>query len=140
VKKETLRLSRLDKDETVLLYSIVSAETELQVCRIINNVFGISLSMTDDLITPSKASIPGFKKYYFENEEGSAKYLLIVNRIQNNYLLPELKKIDYIFIIISDSSPSDFADEIQQLKASTGISAVFSQDPASIKSFNRIQF
>jgi hypothetical protein len=140
VKKETLKIERLDKDENVLLFSIVSAESELQVCRLINSVFGISLSLTDDIIVPNKTNSTGFKKYYFENEEGTEKFLLIINRIHNNHLLPELKKIDYIFLIVSESSLGDFTSKIQQLKTSAGISAVFYNDPSTIKSFNRIQF
>jgi hypothetical protein len=140
VKKETLKIERLDKDENVLLFSIVSAESELQVCRLINSVFGISLSLTDDIIVPNKAYPTGFKKYYFENEEGTEKFLLIINRILNNYLLPELKKIDYIFLIVSESSLGDFTNKIQQLKTFAGISAVFYNDPSIIKSFSRIQF
>jgi hypothetical protein len=140
VKKETLKLSRLDKDENVLLYTIVSAESDLQVCRILNNVFGIGLSLADDIIINNKAARVGFRKYFYENEEGIEKCLFFVNRNQNNYLMPELKKIDYIFIIVTESSPSDFALQVQQLKTHTGISAVFYMDPSLLKSFHRIQF
>jgi hypothetical protein len=140
VKKETLRLSRIDQDDNVLLYGIVSSDSELQVCRAINTVFGISLSLTDDIVISGKTSPVIYRKYYFENEENSEKFILIGNRNQTNYLLPELKKIDYIFLIISESSASDFLNSFQLLKANPGISAVFILDPASVKSFHRIQF
>jgi hypothetical protein len=140
VKKETLKLSRLDKDENVLLYTIVSAESDLQVCRILNTAFGIGLSLTDDLIIGNKSAVVGFKKYFFESEEGIEKYLFFVNRNQNSYLMPELKKIDYIFIIVTESLPSDFSVPVQQLKNHAGISAVFNIVPSSLKNFHRIQF
>lgn len=140
MKKETLKLSQLDKDDNVLLYSIVSADSELQVCSVLNTVFEIRLSLADDIVISDKISSKVFRKYYFENEETSEKFILIGNRNQTNYLLPELKKIDYIFLIISDASSSDFFEAILELKAYPEISAVFNVDPASIKSFNRIQF
>jgi hypothetical protein len=138
VKKETLNLSALDKNDNVLLYSIVSADSELQVCRVVNTVFEIGLSLADDIVIPGKSSSLFFRKYYFENEDASEKFSLFKNRNQNNYLLPELKKIDYVFLIISESPASHFHEAIKQLLTYPEISAVFNLDVASIKSFQKI--
>jgi hypothetical protein len=140
VKKETLKLSALDKNDNVLLYSIVSADSELQVCRVVNTVFEIRLSLADDIVISGKASKLSFRKYYFENEDASEKFMLICNRNQNNYLIPELKKIDYLFLIISETSAPGFHESINQLKTYPEISAVFNLDAASIKSFQKIQY
>jgi hypothetical protein len=140
VKKETLKLAHLRLDENVLIYTISSAESDIRVCGIINKIFNIGLSLTDDLVVTIKSSTVNFRRYQHESDEGIEKYMFLVNHSQGYYLLPELKKIDYIFLILTESLTLDINAPLEQLRINPGISAVFSLDPSSLKSFSRIKF
>ncbi len=140
MKKETLKLSQFNKDEIINLFSIVSTESDLQVCYILNGIFQIGLSLADDVIVSDKTNKMAFKKYFYEDEEGNEKYILLINRNNNSYLFPELKKVDYLFIFIAETVPLSFEKAIIQLKKNAGISAVLKIDPGSLKSFHSNQF
>jgi hypothetical protein len=139
VKRETLKLSNVNGDEIINLYSLVTAESDLQVCNILNKTFEISLSLADDIIISNQTDKPNFKKYYFEEDECNEKYMLLVNRNANFFLVPELKKIDYFFVFISESKSTGFDKAIPQLKKNPLISAVLKIDHNTLRSFQRIR-
>jgi hypothetical protein len=110
------------------------------LCLLINKLFKISLSLSDDLIVPFKPEPAGFRRYEFENDEEGEKFILLLNRNSSGkYLMPEFKKIDYIFLIISEMSGIGYDKRIQLLKDNSAITAIFKIDPASVKSFNKLK-
>ena len=140
MKKKQFKVPKLDLKDKVSLYSISSSESDIRICYIINQVVGINLSLTEDIIVRVKSSQQAFKNYYYESEHGTEKYYLIINRNNYNYLIPELKKVDYLFLCVSETIITNLELFIKQIKAYPEISAVLKIDPAEIKSFNRIKF
>jgi hypothetical protein len=137
-KKETLRLSN-DDNGNVLLFTIVSSESDLHICMLINKAFQISMSLSDDLEIKYASGIIGFKKYQFEQEVEEERFTLLINHHSTGkYLFPEFKKIDFILIISSESNHVRFENQIKKLKESPGVSAIFRVDPSTIKSYKRI--
>jgi hypothetical protein len=119
-KKEILKFSPQGTDESVFLYTLVSAESDLKIISILNQIFDIRLILSDDLIYSIKSTELHFKKYLFETEDGSEKFVFLKNKYLNHYLLPEYK--------------------VSLLRSNACISAVFSLKPDKVKSFNRIRF
>jgi hypothetical protein len=140
IKKETLKVANLDNDENVLLFSIASSESDIHLCLLINKIFKISISLADDLIVVSKKESTGFRKYKFENAETGEKYILLLNRNSSGkFLITEFKKIDFIFLIISEMHDSIYDKPIQRLKNENTIAAIFKIDPKTIRSFNKLK-
>ena len=139
IKKETLRVADFDNDENIMLFSIASSESDIHLCLLINKIFKISLSLSDDLIVVSKKESTGFRKYEFENAETGEKYILLLNRNSaGKFLMSEFKKIDFIFLIISEMPGSIYDKPIQRLKNENTISAIFKINPDTIRSFNKL--
>jgi hypothetical protein len=140
IKKEILKVSNFDDNENVLLYTIASSEADLHLCILINKIFKIKLSLSDDLVVPSKPEPAGFRKYLFENEEEGEKYFLLLNRNNSGkFLLPEYKKIDYILLIVTEMNAGRYDKALQQLKGNRAITAIFKIDPLTVKSFNKLK-
>ena len=137
--KKTLRLSNIDDNKNILLFTIASSESDIHLCLLINKIFKISLSLSEDLIGPFNSSSTGFRKYEYEKIE-EEKFILIINRNSSGkILMPELKKIDYIFLIISEIPATSYDRRIQQLKEDNTITAIFKLDPVTVKSFSKLK-
>ncbi len=130
----------MDIQDKMYLYSIASSESDIRICYLLNQILGINLSLAEDLIIHNKNSQQNFRNYYYERNHGSEKYYLILNRTHGIYLLPELKKIDYIFLTLADTAIGNMEVWIQEIKKRSEISAIIPIDPGKIKSFNKIKF
>jgi hypothetical protein len=139
-KKEKLRVSNFEDFGNILLYTIASSETDIHLCLLINRIFKISLSLSDDIVLLSKQGPAVFRKYEFENGGENEKFILALNRDNSgNYLLPEFKKIDFVFMIISEMPGTTYQISVQGLKAESAITAIYKIDPLSVKSFGKIK-
>lgn len=138
-KKETLKLSDIGNNEKIVLYTFASSESDIKMCMLINKVFHINMSLSEDLIIKSASESINFKKYCYEEEIEGEKYTLLLNQHPTGkFLFPEYKKIDYILIISSESNRQQFEHQIKILKEVPGISAIFKMDPSSVKSFRKL--
>ena len=139
-KKETLKVSNFDDNENILLFTIVSSESDIHLCLLINKIFKISLSLSDDIIVPSKNESFGFRKYECEDPEEGEKFILLVNKNNSGkYLFPEFKKIDYIFIVISEMPNISYDKRLLHFKEDKAVSAFFKIDHLKVKSFSKIK-
>jgi hypothetical protein len=139
VKKETLKVTDFAKDENILFNTISSSGTDIQICLLINEIFNIKLSLTDDLIVKIKDQSVNFSKYLFENDHEGEKFILYKNRNQEGmFLLPEFKKIDFIFLIISEINAANYSNKFSKLRKNSEISAIFKIDPITVKNFSRL--
>lgn len=140
MKKNHLKVDNLNVQDNINLYSIASSESDIRICYILNQILGINLSLAEDLVIKNKNSQQSFRNYYYESDHGTEKYYLILNNNAGIHLLPELKKIDYIFLTIADTSIYGMEASIQKIKNQAGISAVIPIDSNKIKSFSKINF
>jgi hypothetical protein len=140
VKKQTLIMSDSNSAENLLLYTIASSESDIHLCLLINKIFKISLSLSEDFEVVSKNFSNKFRKYEFENEEDGEKFILLSNRNNSGQvLMPEFKKIDFILLIISETPAANYEKRIQLLKDDNAIAAIFKIDPTSVKSFGKLK-
>jgi hypothetical protein len=140
VKKKRLKVENNISQDHINLYSIASSESDIRICFIINQTFGIDLSLAEDLIVQRKDTSWNFRNYFFERDHYADKFYFIINRDNGSYLLPELNKVDYLFLIISESGIADLDLFILKLKKQPEISAVIPIDPGKIRSFNKLKF
>lgn len=140
MKKKKLKVDEINLQDKAHLYSIASSESDIRICYILNQILGIDLSLAEDIVIQNKNLVLSFRNYFYESDHGTEKYYLIINRSDGNFLFPELKKIDYIFLTIADTMSSDIEASIQKIKSHAGISAFIPIESGRIKSFNRIKF
>lgn len=140
MKKEILQNTTLSGFDQTQVFTIVSGESDLKVCWIINSLLDINLSLSDDIVITSRKNSINFRRYQFISHDEFERYILMVNRHDGNILVPELKKIDYLFIIQSQVSLPSLETRMLQVKKHPLITALIQINYQSIKSFNRIPF
>jgi hypothetical protein len=138
--KSVLKVKHPIHDGGILLFAIASAESDLRICLTLNRTLGINLSLTDDLQVSIKNTLVSFRRYTDEGDEGIDKYNFFINRNGSVYLLPELKKIDYVLLIQSEGSLSVIEAKVLQLKSLQEFNAIYKVDLNSMKSLNRLIF
>jgi hypothetical protein len=139
VKRKRLKVDDAEIRDKARLYSIASSESDIRICYILNQILDIDLSLAEDIVIQNKNLVLKFRNYYYESDHGTEKYYLIINRSDSNFLFPELKKVDYIFMTIADTIISGMESSIQKIKSQAGISAIIPIESGKIKSFNKIK-
>ena len=132
-------MSPADLEENRLLYSMVSSESDLQICMLINKCLEISLALDEDIVIKRKSRDIRFRKYMYENDELIEKYILFSNYAEGEYLFPELKKNDFLLLISTESVTANLEDRVSQLRTLPQISGIFKIEPSSIKSLRKIK-
>ena len=140
MKKTTLKLSESARSGNTLLFAIASTESDLNICRLLNQVLSINLSLAENLELIIKKNPVSFRRYSFEEDEGIEKYSLILNSNGMNYLFPEIRNIDYLLLVQSEGYLTSIENLIDQLKSAPGITAVYKLDSSSLKSFNKLLY
>jgi hypothetical protein len=139
MKKETLRIVDNELHENILLFAISSSASDIRICQVINHFLGIRLALTNNLEITRKKITVNFRRYAYESHEEIEKYTLIVNRNNGNVLFQELRKIDYILIITTESPKGPIEESLQKLRNSGEVSAIYKVDTVALKSLNNIQ-
>ena len=139
-KKAVLRSKDENRSNNLIVYAISSAETDLSICQKINLNLNIRLQLDADYEIPIKNQTHSFRRYHYEDEELIEKYDLFVNRSDNQFLFPEIKKVDFVLIIHTEAHPGLIESAIQGLKGDLVISAIYKVDPASLRSLKRLPF
>jgi len=140
VKKKQLKVDNSVIQDKINLYSVSSSESDIRICYVLNRILGINLSLADNIIIQNKGAIQNFRNFFYESEHGTEKYYFILNRNGGNYLFPELKKIDFVFLILSDTDIPGLGSIIQSIKNQPEITALIPVDSSKIKSISKIRF
>jgi hypothetical protein len=119
------------------LFGLVSAEPDYKLSLSINKVLKISLRNDNPvIITGEKKQSLHFSRFSFNSGKHEISYHLISNKSGKDFLLSKLKKIDYLFQVISTDSEPDGSLFTAPLRSIDSITAVFPFDPSEIKDKN----
>lgn len=138
MKKAILKDKRTDQFKNLLVYAISSVESDLRICMVLNQTLNINLTLSEDCEVISKKDKAYFRRYYHESDEGIERINLFINRNSNNFLIPELKKIDFLLAIQTEAPTSGLEIALQNLKKSPEITVISKIDPSSLRSISRI--
>jgi hypothetical protein len=136
MKKSILKYT--EHNDTVLIYAIASAESDLQICMKINQKLNINLTLGEDCEVLIKKESILFRRYHYESEEIIEKYQLFVNRMHGHFLFPELKKVDFLLIITTEASPASIESLLRELKERKEFTTFTKVSKDSLRSLNRI--
>jgi hypothetical protein len=135
-KVTRLQLRYSQKDET-FLFGIVSAEPDYKLALALNSKFSISLKSSSPVkITDTRGSDLIFSSFSDLSDSPARSFSLITNRSGKNFLLKQLKNIDYIFQVRDHYKKDSIKQFISALREPQEITAVFSIDLPSIKDKN----
>jgi hypothetical protein len=136
------KLFKLENQQAdMVIIGIVSSENDYKISWALNESLRISLKRNENIKSPSPKTevISEFPFYTFEAEETAAKYILIQNRNKSFFYIHELKKFDYLFIILGDHLSKDSSAFLQTLKSNSLLSSSFTINPENIKNQNKIR-
>jgi hypothetical protein len=140
-KKITQHKLEFEPEFDFMLLGIISSEASYKLSLFMNSACSFRLVRQDDIeLKQQKNGSTGFSFFSYEDENTYLKYNLIQNKTGIQYLIPELKNIDYLIQIIGEPSQNDVDTLTEKLKSIPEISGVLKIDPVSLKSRNNLIF
>lgn len=131
-KKEII----LAYEEDIHLWGINSNLEDYRLCWFINDTLQWKMRRIEDInfYNPKIKVVQSFSAYKYENEIDFYDAELIQNKRAGNYLLPEMKNFDYVFLLKGELEYFDIAAFEYQLSQISGIQLVYKVDLDKIKS------
>jgi len=118
---------------------VVSAEPDYKLSLILNKIFNLSLKNISPLIIPGDNGAElEFSRFSDLSNSPEIFYNLISNRSGKNFLLKNLRNIDYIFQVHDPSGNNHITPLTSSLREIENITAVFTIDLKLIKEKNTI--
>lgn len=124
----------LDFDFSFKVWGIISPLRDFQVALFLNKALKISLKCDQfkEVSSPDRLSV--FSVFKFEDEINKCTYHLISNRYSNDYLLPELRGVDYL-LRFNGCPPDHFlSDLVTKVKGIDRFTSVLPIEPQKLKS------
>ena len=113
--------------EDTRLLGIMSPVKDYQFCWYLNNNLGLDFRINTDIeIQLNKKS----RKYFFAVYEfgeptGSLCHFIYNNQFDGEYLLPEFKHLDFLWLMKGDTVPDEFLQQtIQSIRSINGVQLV----------------
>jgi len=133
LSKHTLHV---DFDYDFELIAIISSLRDYRLCWQINRLLHLDLTRKSDLeVTDAKKrSYSRFPLFMHDDEINFLRYYFIGNKSAGFYLIPELKQVDYFLMLRGDAAGNMKGELLQQLKALSGVEAVFDTPISNIRS------
>jgi hypothetical protein len=128
---------QLKEESEMALIAIVSSESDYRLCWAINRELNFGFKKEDDirLIKNKKTKdTMEFAIYTFEQVEKYMTYHLVANRTFNTYLVPELKKVDYLLMIKGDVAEEEVAELVKRLLVINLVITAYKVDYNTLKS------
>lgn len=123
-----------------MLYGIVTQEIPHRLAWFINQHNPFAFARIDDYELELNGLLVSFACFEFKHEENHTTYLLLNNKDDGQYLLPDLKNCDYLLII---KGAIDFFEE-QPLKELfrqiPTVQFIYATDPDKLKSKTNLMY
>lgn len=127
--KLTLNIQELTDDfftDTMLLGIMVAAKS-YRFCWLLNNTLGFNFRLnTDiDIHVQKKGRHYFFPVYHYQVANTDINHYIYQNQYDGEYLLPEFKHMDFLWLIKSNCfTESDCKDLLQNIKAMGGVQLI----------------
>jgi hypothetical protein len=119
----------INHDDGLIMLGLVSSEPDYKTSLNINKRFKISLKNS----SPIRVNNAGHEELAFSRFSDLSKspdisYSLISNRSGKNFLIKNLKNIDYIFIVHNNENDNNIEEITARLREIEAVNAVFNID------------
>jgi hypothetical protein len=134
VKRVQLKINQLNE---FILVGIVTSEPDYKLSLTLNNKFGISLKNISPVeVEDGNHSVMTFSRFSDTNSSAGSIFNLISNRSGKNFLLKNLKNIDYIFQVHDSEDINNIRQITDRLREIESVNAVFTIDTNTFKDKN----
>ena len=132
----------VDYDFEFRLIGISCHARDYRLCWSLNNSLGLQLEKVyrenaNEGLKKNGVDIESF--FLYNDKEGRISYQLLLNKHNNNLLLPEQKMADYL-LIIDGINETHFEGLMKKLKQTDSVIAAFVIDVQSLKSKENLIF
>jgi hypothetical protein len=107
--------SLTDFYEDISLLGLISFAKGYRFCWLLNNCLGYDFKLDSDkeIVSMKKNRTYYFPVYHYFDHISYCDNYIYVNKYEGEYLLPELKHLDYIWIIKGDKNFNDILPSIK---------------------------
>ncbi|MBU0487180.1 MAG: IPExxxVDY family protein [Bacteroidetes bacterium] len=134
-------LVQFDYTPDFAMIGISCHQRDYRMCWLLNNVLGSALVRDEDFEIHGKRGITRkFPMFSCQVEEDHVSYHLLANRSTDGFLMPELKNLDYLFLVRGPYREEDVDELEQRIRKAINVSSAFRIDPAEIKSAENLIF
>jgi len=124
------------------LIGIASALPIYRFCWLLNNCFNINFTREPELDVklPGKKDTPDhyFPVYQYTLPTGTHAHMLYSLKNNDKKLLPEVKQLDYLWMIQSSTPEKDAADFIKYLRTIPDVQLAQILQPSQLKNLNNL--
>ena len=122
------------------LIGISAPLTDYRLTYLLNQSLEFSLKKLEDLSTilPGKKEPDTFSLFYFRDEDQRNSYLLFSNRNQENFLLPEMRQMDFLLIIEGGFKKSRKDGMLQNIRNIKNVLASYEIRFSELKNFENL--
>jgi hypothetical protein len=138
----TRRKLKIDPEFNFILIGVATPLQDYRMAWFVNNVLYKTLAKIDDLVItdPVNKIQTAYARFDFDEELTKSKFHLLQNKNGPNWLIPELKELDYLLIIRGEYYRPRKNDILKKLRAIEQIQAVVIIEPDTLKSKNNLIF
>ncbi len=123
------------------LVGIASSLPAYRFCWLLNSYFAIELVREPDMdisIPGEEGKVHHFPIYQFIEPSGSSIYTIYKLKSDKEALLPEIKQLDYIWMIQSSNPDADAADIARKLRDIPDVQLAQVLQPDKLKNINNL--
>ena len=133
---------KFEIDLDFVLIAITTSLKDYRICCLINKYLNFNFSKSADLeVDILQGSEPVFfSLYQYHWEASETDFYFIANKGSDGYLIPEMKKADYFFMIKNYIDSDDLDKLLTTLNKIPEIVAAVKIDPKKIKSRENLLF
>ena len=133
---------KFEIDLDFVLIAVTTSLKDYRICYLINKFLNFNFTKVPDLkvdISPGSEPVL-FSLYHYNWETTETDFYFIANKGSEGYLIPEIKKADYFFMIKNYIDDNDLDNLISALNKIPEIVAAVKIDPKKIKSRENLLF
>lgn len=117
-----------------MLYGIVSQEKPHRIAWLLNKIHPYKFVRVDDYELEINSKPNAFAQFIFDDEENHTQYVILSNKDESSFLIPELRNFDYLLLI--KGAIDFFEDETlkNNIKTIPSIQIIFEVETDKLKS------
>lgn len=120
---------KVNHDDELIMLGLVSSEPDYKMSLNINKRFKISLKNTSPVkLNNSGGEDLAFSRFSDLSHSPDLVFSLVSNRSGKNFLIKNLKNIDYVFIVHNNENDSNIGEITARLREIETVNAVFNID------------
>ncbi len=135
-------IAKFKIDLDFVLIAVTSSLKDYRICYLINKHLQLNFSKTNDLALDIFQGLEPayFSLYHYLKEDSETEFYFIANKGTEGLLIPEMREVDYFFMIKNQVDENEVELVITTLNRIPEIMAAVKIDPKKIKSRENLLF